>query len=229
MTTKQSQPAIAVTGLRKSFGDQVVLDGIDLTVPQGTVFSLLGANGAGKTTTVKILSTLISADAGDVRVAGHDLAGEPDAVRAAIGVTGQFSAVDNLLTGRENLPAAESFVLVANHSSHLDALCLVSALPLRKLHRVFPAAAADYFFKSLPRIWIAAAVVNVSLPGLDAYGLIASLALYLFCIVGELGRHIASSRRLRFRLPHHGDFSAGAIQPCLSHTGFLLQLQQNWF
>jgi ABC-2 type transport system ATP-binding protein len=103
MTTKQSQPAIAVTGLRKSFGDHVVLDGIGLTVPQGTVFSLLGANGAGKTTTVKILSTLISADAGDARVAGHDLAGEPDAVRAAIGVTGQFSAVDNLLTGRENL------------------------------------------------------------------------------------------------------------------------------
>jgi len=64
------------------------------------------------------------------------------------------------ITGRENLPAEESFVLVANHSSHLDALCLVSALPLRKLHRVFPAAAADYFFKSLPRTWIAAAVVN---------------------------------------------------------------------
>ena len=103
MTTRQSQPAIAVTGLRKSFGDHVVLDGIDLTVPQGTVFSLLGANGAGKTTTVNILSTLISADAGYARVAGHDLTRESDAVRAAIGVTGQFSAVDNLLTGRENL------------------------------------------------------------------------------------------------------------------------------
>jgi ABC-2 type transport system ATP-binding protein len=103
MTIKQSQAAIAVTGLRKSFGDQVVLDGIDLNVQRGTVFSLLGANGAGKTTTVKILSTLISADAGDVQVAGHDLAREPDAVRAAIGVTGQFSAVDNLLTGEENL------------------------------------------------------------------------------------------------------------------------------
>jgi len=75
MTTKQSQPAIAVTGLRKSFGDHVVLNGIDLTLPQGTVSSLLGANGAGKTTTVKILSTLISADAGDVRVAGRDLVG----------------------------------------------------------------------------------------------------------------------------------------------------------
>jgi ABC-2 type transport system ATP-binding protein len=103
MTISQDQPAIAATGLRKSFGDQVVLDGLDLNVPPGTVFSLLGANGAGKTTTVKILSTLISADAGDVQVAGHDLAREPDAVRAAIGVTGQFSAVDNLLTGEENL------------------------------------------------------------------------------------------------------------------------------
>ncbi|GAA0617316.1 daunorubicin resistance protein DrrA family ABC transporter ATP-binding protein [Kutzneria viridogrisea] len=102
MTTRQSS-AIAVTGLRKSFGDQVVLDGLDLTVRRGTVFSLLGANGAGKTTTVKILSTLLSADAGEVQVAGHDLAREPDAVRAAIGVTGQFSAVDNLLTGEENL------------------------------------------------------------------------------------------------------------------------------
>ncbi|GIJ48780.1 daunorubicin resistance protein DrrA family ABC transporter ATP-binding protein [Virgisporangium aliadipatigenens] len=98
-----SQPAITATGLRRSFGEHVVLDGIDLHVPRGTVFSLLGANGAGKTTTVKILSTLIKADGGSARVAGHDLATEPDAVRAAIGVTGQFSAVDNLLTGRENL------------------------------------------------------------------------------------------------------------------------------
>ena len=103
MTITQSRPAIAATGLRKSFGDHVVLDGLDLNVPRGTVFSLLGANGAGKTTAVKILSTLLSADAGDVQVAGHDLAREPDAVRAAIGVTGQFSAVDKLLTGEENL------------------------------------------------------------------------------------------------------------------------------
>jgi ABC-2 type transport system ATP-binding protein len=103
MTTTQSGPAIAATGLRKAFGDQVVLDGVDLTVHAGTVFSLLGANGAGKTTTVKILSTLMTADAGEVRVAGHDVAREPDAVRAAIGVTGQFSAVDKLLTAEENL------------------------------------------------------------------------------------------------------------------------------
>ncbi|MEV0000824.1 ATP-binding cassette domain-containing protein [Micromonospora sp. NPDC050980] len=99
MTTNQ----IAVIGLRKSFGDHVVLDGIDLRVPEGTVFSLLGANGAGKTTTVRILSTLLAADGGEARVAGHDVTREPDPVRAAIGVTGQFSAVDKLLTGAENL------------------------------------------------------------------------------------------------------------------------------
>jgi ABC-2 type transport system ATP-binding protein len=103
MTSRTARSAIAVAGLRKSFGDQVVLDGIDLQVPEGTVFALLGPNGAGKTTTVQILSTLTGADAGEVRVAGHDLAREPDAVRAAIGVTGQFSAVDQLLTGEENL------------------------------------------------------------------------------------------------------------------------------
>jgi ABC-2 type transport system ATP-binding protein len=101
--TKPSQSAITVTGLRRSFGDHLVLDGIDLDVPRGTVFSLLGANGAGKTTMVKILSTLIRADGGSTRIAGHDLASAPDSVRAAIGVTGQFSAVDNLLTGQENL------------------------------------------------------------------------------------------------------------------------------
>ncbi len=103
MTTTLTRSAVSTTGLRKSFGDKVVLDGIDLTVADGTVFALLGPNGAGKTTMVHILSTLLPADAGQVYVAGHDLAKEPDAVRAAIGVTGQFSAVDNLLTGEENL------------------------------------------------------------------------------------------------------------------------------
>ncbi|MPZ86417.1 MAG: ATP-binding cassette domain-containing protein [Actinophytocola sp.] len=98
-----SHPAISATGLRKSYGDNVVLNGIDLHVAPGTIFSLLGPNGAGKTTAVNILSTLISADAGTATVAGHDLATEPDGVRAAIGLTGQFSAVDNLLTGEENL------------------------------------------------------------------------------------------------------------------------------
>jgi ABC-2 type transport system ATP-binding protein len=103
MTTQSIEPAIAATGLRKSFGDHVVLGGIDLRVPRATIFALLGPNGAGKTTTVQVLSTLIRADGGQVRVAGHDVARQPDSVRAAIGVTGQFSAVDNLLTGEENL------------------------------------------------------------------------------------------------------------------------------
>jgi ABC-2 type transport system ATP-binding protein len=103
MTTIPSQPAIVATGLRKSFGDTLALDGIDLEVGEGTIFALLGPNGAGKTTAVQILSSLISPDSGEVRVAGHDLAREPDAVRSVIGVTGQFSAVDNLLTGEENL------------------------------------------------------------------------------------------------------------------------------
>jgi ABC-2 type transport system ATP-binding protein len=85
MTTTPSKPAITAVGMRKSYGDNVVLDGIDLEVAQGTVFSLLGPNGAGKTTTVQILSTLIRADGGEIRIAGHDPASEPDAVRAAIG------------------------------------------------------------------------------------------------------------------------------------------------
>ncbi|MFE7513349.1 ATP-binding cassette domain-containing protein [Streptomyces sp. NPDC057540] len=95
--------AIAANGLRKSYGDKTVLDGIDLTVPEGSVFALLGPNGAGKTTAVKILSTLITADGGQVTVAGHETATAPQAVRAAIGVTGQFSAVDGLITGEENM------------------------------------------------------------------------------------------------------------------------------
>ncbi|MBW8485277.1 ATP-binding cassette domain-containing protein [Actinomadura parmotrematis] len=106
-----SDLAISATGLRKSYpaakgdgtGDKIVLDGVDLAVPDGTIFSLLGPNGAGKTTTVQILSTLLKPDAGDVRVAGFDLARQADDVRGAIGVTGQYSAVDKLLTGEENL------------------------------------------------------------------------------------------------------------------------------
>ena len=95
--------AIAATGLRKTFGDKIVLDGIDLEVRAGTVFSLLGPNGAGKTTTVNVLTTLMRADVGTVYVAGHDVATQAESVRAAIGVTGQFAAVDDLLTGQENL------------------------------------------------------------------------------------------------------------------------------
>ncbi|WP_407559992.1 ABC transporter ATP-binding protein [Streptomyces sp. 184] len=101
MTTRT--PAVEAAGLRKSYGGREVVAGVDLAVPAGTVYALLGPNGAGKTTTVRILTTLLAADAGTARVAGRDVRREPARVRAAIGVTGQFSAVDGLLTGRENL------------------------------------------------------------------------------------------------------------------------------
>jgi ABC-2 type transport system ATP-binding protein len=95
--------AIEIVGITKAFGDHQVLTGLDLTVPTGTVYALLGPNGAGKTTMIRILTTLTLADAGEARVAGHDVRSQADGVRRSIGVTGQFSAIDELLTGRENL------------------------------------------------------------------------------------------------------------------------------
>ncbi|MGW5435660.1 ATP-binding cassette domain-containing protein [Nocardia asteroides] len=95
--------AITARGLRKAYGEHTVLDGIDLVVTEGTIFSLLGPNGAGKTTTVQILTTLIAADGGEITVGGRDVVADRDGVRELIGVTGQFAAVDELLTGRENL------------------------------------------------------------------------------------------------------------------------------
>src|SRR5260370_19230090 len=95
--------AVSVSGLRKTYGEKVVLDGVDLSIGEGEVFGLLGPNGAGKTTIVRILSTLVPADAGTASLLGHDLHNEAGAVRSLIGVTGQFSAVDKLLTGEENL------------------------------------------------------------------------------------------------------------------------------
>ena len=107
LTTQEARSgarsAVTVKGLRKAYGDRVVLDGIDLSIREGEIFALLGPNGAGKTTTVQILSTLIPADGGTASVMGHDLRREAGAVRGVIGVTGQFSAIDNLLTGEENL------------------------------------------------------------------------------------------------------------------------------
>jgi ABC-2 type transport system ATP-binding protein len=100
---KNGRSAIVAAGVRKSYDDTVVLGGVDLAVAEGTIFALLGPNGAGKTTMIRILSTLITPDAGQVSVAGHDVLDEPDRVRAAIGVTGQFSALDDLLTGAENM------------------------------------------------------------------------------------------------------------------------------
>jgi ABC-2 type transport system ATP-binding protein len=100
MTTKH---AIQIAGLIKSYGDHAVLRGVDLNVPSGTIFALLGSNGAGKTTAVKILSTLLKADGGTAAVNGYDVATEPGKVRESISLTGQFAAVDEILTGRENL------------------------------------------------------------------------------------------------------------------------------
>jgi len=129
--TKQTttRTAVSAIGLRKAYGETVVLDGVDLRVGEGEVFALLGPNGAGKTTIVQILSTLIAADAGAVAVMGHDVRGETDAVRAVIGVTGQFSALDSLLTGEENLlligrllhlPAAERRARAASLLERFD-------------------------------------------------------------------------------------------------------------
>jgi ABC-2 type transport system ATP-binding protein len=104
-----------------------VLDGVELTVEQGSVFALLGPNGAGKTTMVRILATLLEPDQGEIRVAGHDVTREADAVRDAIGVTGQFSAIDGLLTGRENL----ALMAELHHLAHVDARLRIGELLAR--------------------------------------------------------------------------------------------------
>jgi ABC-2 type transport system ATP-binding protein len=128
-TKRATRTAVSANGLRKAYGDKVVLDGIDLNIGEGEVFALLGPNGAGKTTTVRILSTLIPANAGTASILGHDLRREASAVRAVIGVTGQFSAVDDLLTGEENLllmgrllhlPAAERRARAAHLLAQFD-------------------------------------------------------------------------------------------------------------
>jgi ABC-2 type transport system ATP-binding protein len=103
MVKHDSPPGIVARDVRKSFGDHLVLDNVCLRVEEGTIVSLLGPNGAGKTTMVRILSTLIPADSGSMCIAGHDVVTDADGVRGVIGVTGQFSAVDSLLTGAENL------------------------------------------------------------------------------------------------------------------------------
>ena len=94
MTTNQDGSGIVARDVCKSFDDHLVLDHVDLDVAEGTIVALVGPNGAGKTTVVRILSTLIAADTGSMRIAGHDVATDPDGVRGVIGVTGQFSAVD---------------------------------------------------------------------------------------------------------------------------------------
>ena len=103
MAAIKAVDAISASGLRKSFGGKTVLDGVDLSVQEGTILALLGPNGAGKTTAVQLLTTYLRPDAGEIRIAGFDAVKDPQAVRRSIGVTGQFSAVDGYLSGRENL------------------------------------------------------------------------------------------------------------------------------
>ena len=94
---------IEAAGLSKRYGKVLALDGLDLAVPQGTVLGLLGPNGAGKTTAVRLLTTLLQPDSGNARIAGMDVVTDPEGVRKAIGLSGQYSAVDEYLTGYENL------------------------------------------------------------------------------------------------------------------------------
>ncbi|USQ79065.1 ATP-binding cassette domain-containing protein [Ornithinimicrobium faecis] len=115
-------PAIEIVGLTKSYADTPVLRGVHLSVPAGSVVALLGSNGAGKTTTVQILSTLLRADGGSARVHGHDVATEPEQVRRSISLTGQFAAVDEILTGRENLLLIAQLRRVADTGQVADAL-----------------------------------------------------------------------------------------------------------
>lgn len=113
--------AITVKGLKKTYGQNVVLDGIDFEVKQGTMLALLGPNGAGKTTTVRILSTLLKPDAGEIHIAGYNLDNQADSVRRVIGLTGQSAAVDELLTGRENLIMMGRLYRLTKNSAKLRA------------------------------------------------------------------------------------------------------------
>jgi ABC-2 type transport system ATP-binding protein len=122
--------AVSVRGLRKAFGDHLVLDEVDLVGSPGSILAVLGPNGAGKTTAIRVLSTLLPPDAGEVRIAGHDVIREPDAVRRVIGVTGQFSAVDGLLTGRENLALISDLLHLDRAEGRRRTAELVDALEL---------------------------------------------------------------------------------------------------
>jgi ABC-2 type transport system ATP-binding protein len=99
----RSEKAVVVAGIRKSFGDVVALRDVSFEVERGEVLGLLGPNGAGKTTTVNILSTLITPDSGRALIAGHDVVSDPAGVRRSLMLTGQYAALDDMLTGRENL------------------------------------------------------------------------------------------------------------------------------
>ena len=126
-------PTIEATGLRKRFGKTVALDGLDLVAEPGQVVAVLGPNGAGKTTFVRMVATLLRPDAGELRVAGHDVRRRPQAVRRAIGLAGQSAAVEPAMTGRENLEliarlfGQDARTAKANSATVLDQLGLIGA------------------------------------------------------------------------------------------------------
>ncbi|KRV46982.1 ABC transporter [Wenjunlia vitaminophila] len=122
--------AIYAEGLVKTFGEVRALDGVDLDVPEGSVLGLLGPNGAGKTTTVRVLTTLLRPDAGRAVVAGHDVVAEPDAVRHNIGLSGQFAAVDEYLTGRENLQMVGELYQMSSRAARARAVELLEQFDL---------------------------------------------------------------------------------------------------
>jgi ABC-2 type transport system ATP-binding protein len=140
LTERSTRTAVSASGLRKAYGEKVVLDGVDLGIGEGEVFALLGPNGAGKTTTVQILSTVIPADAGEASVMGHDLRREAGAVRAVIGVTGQFSAVDDLLTGEENLLLMGRLLHIPTAERRTRAATLLARFELVEAARQTPAS-----------------------------------------------------------------------------------------
>ncbi|GAA2088599.1 daunorubicin resistance protein DrrA family ABC transporter ATP-binding protein [Pseudolysinimonas kribbensis] len=128
-------PAVALRGVRKAFGKTVVLDGLDLAVDRGTIVALLGPNGAGKTTTVNILSTLVAPDAGTATVNGFDVARQPEQVKASISVTGQSAAVDEVLSGEENLRMMGRLSGLTAHQARRRAAELLDRFDLRAAGR----------------------------------------------------------------------------------------------
>src|SRR6059058_578537 len=125
-----SPPAVRVEGVTKSFGATVALAGVDLVVPEGTVFGLLGPNGAGKTTLVRVLATLLTPDAGRAEVFGRDVVADAPAVRELIGLTGQFAAVDEILSGRENLVMFGRLFGLPKHEARRRAAALLERFDL---------------------------------------------------------------------------------------------------
>lgn len=157
MSTQSSGPAIETVGLVKTFGETRAVDGVDLTVPAGTVYGVLGPNGAGKTTTVKMLATLLRPDGGEARVFGHDVVHEADEVRGRVSLTGQYASVDEDLTGTENL------VLLARLLGHRKPAARTRAAQLLEAFGLTEAAGKQvkqYSGGMRRRIDIAASILN---------------------------------------------------------------------